>query len=212
MHKFTHKVLANGAALSLFLFGAACNEEEVYQDDDPNATVDRRYEQEDMQDPGATPPGGGVTKGETDPNAMTLDATRFVEQAASSGMFEVESAQLITDTDARQEVADFAQTLIDDHQTANDRLKEIAQNAGITVPERMSPEHQQKLERLRGLDAQQLEQQFVDVQVQAHQQAVDLFRRASEQLQKAELKTFAKETLPKLESHLETARKLQNNR
>ncbi|PAV70853.1 hypothetical protein WR25_25628 [Diploscapter pachys] len=50
---------------------------------------------------------------------------------------------------------------------------------------------------------------YVNNQVEAHEKAVELFRKEAASSDKAELKAFAGETLPKLEEHLKHAKELQ---
>ncbi|WP_313430611.1 DUF4142 domain-containing protein, partial [Pseudomonas sp.] len=50
---------------------------------------------------------------------------------------------------------------------------------------------------------------YVNNQVDAHEKAVELFKKEAASSDKPELKAFASETLPKLEHHLEQAKALQ---
>lgn len=51
---------------------------------------------------------------------------------------------------------------------------------------------------------------YLNNQVDAHEKAVELFKKEAASSDKAELKAFASETLPKLEQHLEQAKALQS--
>src|SRR5690606_18158376 len=111
---------------------------------------------------------------------------------------EVESSQLASGKEVTDQVAQFAQMMVEDHQRANDQLSQIAQNAGITVSDTLASKHQQQLDELNGLEGEEFQRKYLEVQVKAHEEAVDLFRRASQQLQQEELRSFAEETLPVL--------------
>jgi predicted outer membrane protein len=128
----------------------------------------------------------------------------FVNQAAVSNMFEIESSRLAQDKSQNQRVQQFANRMVRDHSSAADRLKQAAQQTQgqkLTVPGKVDDEHQQKLERLRGLEGRRFDRTYVRMQVQGHDRAVDLFRRYSNAGTDGELREFAEQTLPTLLEH-----------
>lgn len=140
-----------------------------------------------------------------------LDADQFVKIAASSGMYEVQSAQLALDKNVPDPLQQFAQRMIEDHGKANDRLEQVAKDAGITVPDQMMQKHQDMLAKLKGLTGQDFVTAYSQQQLQAHQNAVDLFQRASKSLDNPQLQQFAQDTLPVLEQHLSMIKSHQTN-
>src|SRR5687768_6887579 len=63
-----------------------------------------------------------------------IDAQTFVNEAASSGLYEVESSRLVAEKATDTEEKQFAQQMIDDHSKANDELKQIAESKNLKVP------------------------------------------------------------------------------
>ena len=60
--------------------------------------------------------------------AQQLTAQDFVTQAASGGIYEVQSSQLVIGAaDAPAEVGAFAERMIEDHTQANEQLMMLAQ-------------------------------------------------------------------------------------
>ncbi len=56
--------------------------------------------------------------------AQQMTAQQFVTDAASGGMYEVQSSQFILDQgQAPADVSEFAQHMVDDHSKANDKLR-----------------------------------------------------------------------------------------
>lgn len=156
------------------------------------------------QKPQQTQQNGGQQQGQ-----VPQQARQFAEFAAISGMFEVQSSELAQQNAEDQQVQQFAQRMIDDHGKANDQLKQIAQQQGIQLPDQLDAEHQQKLDQLRGASGQDFTRQYIQQQVQGHEQAVQQFQQYAQQGQAQELKTFAQDTVPTLEEHLRTAQDLQ---
>ncbi len=145
---------------------------------------------------------GATTKGSIEPRT-------FVEHAASGGMFEVESAKLALQKDLREPVRELAQRIQTDHQKANQELKQIAQEMNLKVPEQMNAEHQRMLSKLQGASGDSFERTFLELQQQAHREAIELFERAKSGLPDSKLATFAGNKLPTLREHLEMARNRQ---
>jgi putative membrane protein len=128
----------------------------------------------------------------------------FVTKAASAGKFEVRAAQLVKDRAASDDDKQFAQMMIDDHTKANDELKQIAQRKGLTVPQDLVPAHQQLYSELSS--ASDPVSVYRQQQVQAHEQAVQLFQDEASNGQDADLKAYAQKYLPVLQQHLDGAR------
>jgi putative membrane protein len=141
------------------------------------------------------------------PAAAQNDNTRqFVNKAALSDMFEIESSKLALQKSNTDEIKKFAQMMVDDHTKTSDDLKSMAQKMqGTQVPTALDPEHQQKLSQLQSASGRQFDQDYRTMQVQGHQDAVKLFEDYAKDGDNNELKSWANNTLPKLRSHLQAA-------
>lgn len=135
----------------------------------------------------------------------------FVTQAANGGLFEVESSKLATER-ASDKVKAFAKQMIADHEKVNGELKAMVQGgkAKAELPAALDSSHQSKLDKLKGLQGKDFTDQYVDDQVKAHKDAVDLFKRYGDEGENAELKTWAAKTRPNLEAHLKIVQELDN--
>ena len=131
----------------------------------------------------------------------------FAKTAAAANMFEIESSRLALEKASSDEVKQFAQHMIDDHTKAGDEMKQAAQADGVTdIPSSLDDKHQAMLDELEGTSEDQFDAAYVDMQVNAHKEAVDLFEGYSKQ--DGELAKFAQNTLPTLEEHYETIQKV----
>lgn len=170
--------------------------------------------------------------------SRNLTASDFAKQAAISGMFEVQSSQIAAQKAQNQQIKQFAQDMIKDHQQANQKLASLMQdnmatgsvsssgsasmNAGANgrsnmasaatgaaqMPQNLDAKHQQMLQQLQNASGAQFDQLYTQMQLQAHQQAVALFQNYAQNGSDPELKSFAQQTLPKLQQHLQKAQGL----
>ncbi|NTH49293.1 DUF4142 domain-containing protein [Agrobacterium rhizogenes] len=133
----------------------------------------------------------------------------FVKEAASSDMFEIESSKLAL---ARADVATktFAQQMIADHQKTTTEMKQLIDNGKVkaTLPTAMAPAQQRMLDKLKGLKGNEFTKQYHSDQENAHEDAVDLFKRYGAEGENAALKAWAAKTTPALEHHLQMAEDL----
>ncbi|MBN9074131.1 MAG: DUF4142 domain-containing protein [Rhizobiales bacterium] len=133
----------------------------------------------------------------------------FVTEAAQSDMFEIESSKLALERsdDATKK---FAQQMIDDHMKTTEQLKALLSGGKVKAnpPAAMSETQQDTLNDLKGLKGDDFTRQYHSDQVDAHEDAVDLFKRYGEEGDQAELKAWAAKTLPALQHHLDMANAL----
>ena len=107
-----------------------------------------------------------------------------------------------------QDVKDFAQLMIDDHGAANQKLKQLARQKGLEMSDDASLMAKAKTMILKLREGESFDEAYANNQVQAHEDTIELFRNYAQQGQDQEIKSFAKETLPTLEEHLQKARAL----
>jgi putative membrane protein len=74
-----------------------------------------------------------------------------------------------------------------------------------TLPTAMTDKQQSTLNDLKALQGNDFTKQYHSDQVDAHKDAVDLFKRYSEGGEQADLKAWAGTTLPHLQHHLDMA-------
>lgn len=132
----------------------------------------------------------------------------FVDRASASGMAEIESARLALEQGTSTEVKNFAELMIKDHTQANEDLQEIATRKQLELSDAPDAMNKAKAMILELRDGENFDEAYARNQVNAHEQAVELFREAAENVRDEDLKAYAKEKLPTLEAHLEKARAL----
>lgn len=141
--------------------------------------------------------------------SAAVSTPEFVKKATTAGMFEIQSSQLAEQKSQDPKVQDFAKMMITDHTKANDELKSKVQGMnGVEAPTTLDPKDQAQLDKLKSASGTKFLRQYRAAQIKGHREAVSLFKSYSEKGDNADLKAWAKTTLPTLEHHLKMARAL----
>src|SRR5512133_2373584 len=85
----------------------------------------------------------------------------FMKNAAQGGMEEVELGQMVAEKAKSDDVKQFAQRMVQDHSKANDELKALAQQKGVTLPTELSAEGKSMKARLEKLSGEQLDKAYM---------------------------------------------------
>ncbi|WP_231907042.1 DUF4142 domain-containing protein [Cupriavidus sp. D384] len=133
----------------------------------------------------------------------------FLRKAAMAGTLEIDASNLAQSRASSPVVKSFATQMIQDHRAADAKLKQQAQRLGVQVPATPLQKDQQALTRLGQLKGAEFDRAYAQqIGVDAHQDAVALFRKAADDARDDGVKSFARQTLPTLEHHLDMAQKM----
>lgn len=132
----------------------------------------------------------------------------FVQQAATSDLFEIGSSRLAAGQASSGKVKALAAHLIQDHTQASAKLAALAPRLGITLPGTLPAPRLAEVTALRAQKGAGFDRAYAAAQVTAHEQAVNLFSAYLQAGGHPLLQAHAKQTLPALKKHLQTARDL----
>ena len=134
----------------------------------------------------------------------------FLQRAATSDMYEVQAGKLAADKAQSDAVKQFGQQMVDAHTKTTDELMGIvkSKNIKVDVPTKLDSEHQKLIDDLNSASAKDFDKTYASQQVEAHQNAVKLFKKYAENGDDPDVKQFATKTLPAIEHHLDEAKKL----
>lgn len=141
-------------------------------------------------------------------HALAASSDDFVDAATEAGIAEVVTGKLAQDKSKDPQIKSFAAQMVTDHTQAGQKLAAIAHKLDISVPDEAALTDKVKKMILEWRE-ESFDKSYVNNQVDAHEKAVELFRKEATSSDKPELKAFASETLPKLEEHLKHAKELQ---
>ena len=130
---------------------------------------------------------------------------KFMEKAAQGGMAEVKLGQLATQKAGSDQVRQFGQRMVDDHSKADEQLKQVASNKGVTLPTELDKSTQKEYDKLSKLSGADFDREYMKHMVSDHKQDVGDFKAQASKAKDPDLKAFAASTLPTLEQHLTLA-------
>lgn len=142
---------------------------------------------------------------------MKSSDARFAMKAAQGGMAEVKMGQLAAQKAANADVKAFGQQMVDDHTKANDDLKSVAQNEGMTLPDDVNAHQHAMYSKLEKLSGPEFDRAYVRDMVMDHQDDVKEFHQEAETGSDEQIKAFASRTLPVIQSHLDKIKSIQAN-
>lgn len=140
----------------------------------------------------------------------TPGSAEFVNTAAKSDAFEIAAARLAAKNATSPEVKAFAQQMIAAHTDSTAKIKAAAAMASpaITPDPALTADQNGDLAELGKLTGAQFDEEYMDGQVDAHEDALALMRSYASGGADAALKAAAGEIAPVVEGHLRMAREL----
>ncbi len=142
----------------------------------------------------------------TDPRSSDQ---RFIDTAAMCSYYEIEASRLaLMQQGLPNEIADAARQVIDDHTAAMEGLKLVALRSSYSFPEGIDREHQRQVDRLGVSVGDAFATDYLAEQLRVHDEAISACSAEAKRSHDADLREFAKRTLPVLKSHRSMLRTL----
>lgn len=142
-------------------------------------------------------------------NVFAAPPGEFIEQARVAGAAEIESSRSAIQKTSATDINSFAVEMIKDHTDTNRHLSELAARLGLELMPVEQVEQQARSAMLQASEGEDFDAAYVAQQIEAHEALIKLFQQQAEDPEVPALQELVRETLPKLEMHLEMAKKLQ---
>lgn len=143
---------------------------------------------------------------------LSMTDRNFLKNAAQSGHYEVEASTEALARSEDQQVRDFAQMMIQEHEQMDKELNELAVAKDFTLPNSASMVQRSKITRLQGLEGLELDQYYAEeLGTKAHEEAIELFEQQVEKGNDEEIVGFAQDALVLLRQHLQHAQSLKTH-
>jgi putative membrane protein len=206
--------------LSVFLLMAAlgCKKENAYNNDTASTSVSSSDTSgtTTTTDTNATAGTAGTvgtsatTTGSTGGTASNMDPADkdFVMKVAQGGQAEVTLGNMAASKAQSADVKTFGNRMVTDHSKANDELKQLATNKGLTLPADLGP-HQKDADELGKKSGKDFDKAYMEAMVKDHEKDVKEFEDESKKAKDADLKAWVTKTLPTLQEHLKMAKDTQ---
>jgi len=143
----------------------------------------------------------------------TMSDQQFVDFAAQTDMVEANLGQLAGSVASAQPVKDYAQMLVTDHTNDYSQLYKVAQQANLTVPNAIDEENNKAMigpfQKLKGAA---FDHRYIEEMITGHTKAIAVYKKEAADAQNPALKSYAEQTLPTLQKHLDGARALEKGK
>lgn len=134
----------------------------------------------------------------------------FIMETANGGMLEVELGKLAHEKAVSKEVKDFGHHMMMDHEKASNELKQLAAQKNVMLPDSLNSDAKSKKEDLAKLKGNEFDKKYISEMVKEHKKEVEKFEDIANNSEDPELKAWAQQTLPTLQSHYMEAQKLDS--
>jgi len=136
--------------------------------------------------------------------AVQPDASNFAVNAANGSMMEVELGKIAQEKASSTRVKAFGEMMVKDHSEANQNLKSIATSLNIALPDSVSDDAKKEIDKIKKKKGRDFDKAYVDMMVEDHKKDIAEFRKCADQCSDSTIKSFAYNTLPVLEKHLDS--------
>jgi putative membrane protein len=144
------------------------------------------------------------------PTANKADQN-FLKQAIQGNLAEVELGKLAQEKSMNDGVRSFGDMLVKDHSASNAKATDVASALGVTAPTEPSKKQKMMYDRLSKLSGSAFDRQFARMMVDDHQKDIKEFEKEAKSSNE-QIAGFAKDTLPTLQKHLDTAKSLASGK
>ncbi|WP_420384288.1 DUF4142 domain-containing protein [Novosphingobium sp.] len=141
----------------------------------------------------------------------TPTGAEFANKAAKSDAFEIAAAKLAEDKAALPAIKKFAAMMITDHTGSTAKIKKAAAAAepAITPDPTLTDDQNSKLADLGKMSGADFDKAYVDGQIDAHKDALNLMTVYADHGDVPGLKTAAAEIKPKVQMHLDAIKAIK---
>jgi putative membrane protein len=144
-------------------------------------------------------------------SAADTASQKFIKEAIQGNLAEVAVGKLAQEKAKSDGVRSFGQMLVTDHSAANQKATTVANTLGVTPPTEPNKKQKAVYDKLAKLSGDAFDREFAKAMVDDHKKDIKEFEKESKKPDDAAA-SFAKETLPTLQKHLEMAQSLSSGK
>jgi putative membrane protein len=131
---------------------------------------------------------------------------RMMKDIAQANIAEIETGKLAQEKASKDEVKQFARTMVDDHTKSLSELQEIASKKGVDLPTEPDARHKATATALKALSGETFDRQYMSMAgLSDHKKTHEMLQKVQRNAADPELKAYAAKTLPVVHGHLATA-------
>ena len=134
----------------------------------------------------------------------------YARNTAYSNLAEVAMGQLALSKSTNPAVMEFAEIMVNDHSAVQTDLRELATSLHVQLPDTLKTEDRLTQDGLSVLEGVAFDNAYMNAQVLAHEQSLDVQQVQIDQGENVELREFATTAYNRMQMHLEMARQLRD--
>lgn len=136
----------------------------------------------------------------------------IMRDIALVNLAEIRTSQMALERAQDPEIREFAQRMIDDHSTLQERLAYLAKVKNVQLPTELDREHQRTAERLSKMEGEKFDAEYrKKVAEQAHQETHKVLRQSVAEAEDPQLMALITQALPLIEQHLVMAKNMDES-
>lgn len=136
---------------------------------------------------------------------------KFLMMAAQGNIAEIEMAQLAKQkAPNNNQVQNYAQRIIEDHTTANNKVMQIMAKKGLTMPKTPPADAMAMMKKMKGMSGAKFAKMYMQDMIKDHTKDIADYSNEAKHGYDDDIKGYAVSTLPTLQSHLQFAQTLSN--
>lgn len=149
----------------------------------------------------------------------TVDAAwtdaNVVDVLTVANQGEIDYSQIAVDKATNASVKEFAQLMVKDHGTMLESVTSLASRLGVTPASNekvndLKEENQKDINDLNAKTGKDFDKEFMDEQIDMHQETLDLLTDLDGRTTNADLKAAIAEAKPKVQAHLDQAKAIKD--
>jgi putative membrane protein len=138
------------------------------------------------------------------------DDSDYLIAAAETDMMEIELGKLALKKTTNARVKELANMMIDQHTKASATLKSLATAKQVAIPAALTDKGKEAYDDLDKKTGRDFDDAYADKMVDGHEDAISKIKDASQNAKDAEIRQWAADMLPTLNTHLEHSKMLQD--
>ena len=134
--------------------------------------------------------------------------TAFIRQAIRGNYTEVALGRLADSRAENDDVEDFAERMVSDHNSMNQKWSDLARKNNMKVGIEFGPNGQETIERLEDLSGTEFDRAYMTEMIRHHEQDLAAFQRMSTSATSAEVRQLSSSGASTIRQHLDLARQV----
>ncbi|MET8337513.1 DUF4142 domain-containing protein [Streptosporangium canum] len=132
---------------------------------------------------------------------------KFLVQLHRVDLTEIQAGNLAQQRSTDRSITDLGKTLVDDHTKLDESVRQVAQKAGVPLPDNPNANQREQLAELSKLTGQVFDNVWLAAMITGHRQTLDRLDQELSEGSSPEVKKLAEDARPVVREHLNLLRK-----